>query len=79
MSEETLAQLIGQAESEGAGLVTLRAIAEGLAGWFPGATLAVDLDRVTALAEDRERLWAQVNAAGFLSDDEKREMVGVRP
>ncbi|MCH7861387.1 DUF6127 family protein [Sphingomonas sp. NPDC092331] len=28
MSEETLAQLIGQAESEGAGLVTLRAIAE---------------------------------------------------
>ncbi len=57
----------------------LRGIAEGLAGWFPGATLAVDLDRVTALAEDRERLWAQVNAAGFLSDDEKREMVGVRP
>ena len=57
----------------------LRGIAEGLAGWFPEAALAVDLDRVTALAEDRERLWAQVSAAGFLSDDEKREMVGMRP
>ncbi len=56
----------------------LNALAEGLAGWFPGATLAVDLDRLTALAEDRERLWAQVNAAVFLSDDEKREMVGVK-
>lgn len=57
----------------------LSALAEGLAGWFPEASLAVDLDAVTALAEDRERLWAQVNAAVFLSDDEKREMVGVRP
>ncbi|MET0310349.1 MAG: phage portal protein [Sphingomonas sp.] len=52
-------------------------LAQGLRGWFPGAALAVDLDRVTALAEDRERLWAQVSAADFLSDDEKRAMVGL--
>jgi HK97 family phage portal protein len=56
----------------------LRGIAEGLVGWFPGAALAVDLEAVTALAEDRERLWAQVGAAPFLTDDEKREMVGVK-
>jgi HK97 family phage portal protein len=52
-------------------------LAQGLRGWFPQAALAVDLDRVTALAEDRERLWAQVGAADFLSDDEKRAMVGL--
>jgi len=55
----------------------LGGIARGLAPWFPGATLAVDLDRVTALAEDRERLWRQVSGASFLSDDEKRKMVGL--
>jgi phage terminase large subunit-like protein len=33
--------------------------------------------RLPALAEDREKLWAQVSAAGFLSDGEKRAMLGV--
>jgi HK97 family phage portal protein len=59
----------------------LGALAEGLAPWFPpnapGAKLAIDLDRVPALAEDRERLWAQVSAADFLSDAEKRAMLGL--
>ena len=55
----------------------LGALAEGLAPWFPDAVLAVDLDRVTALAEDRERLWTQVSAADFLSREEKRAMLGV--
>jgi hypothetical protein len=32
---------------------------------------------VEALAEDRAALWARVGAAGFLSDAEKRELVGV--
>ncbi len=45
----------------------LGAIRQGLARWYPGAALAVDLDRVTELSEGRERLWAQVNAAGFLT------------
>ncbi|MCL4672522.1 MAG: phage portal protein [Sphingomonadaceae bacterium] len=52
-------------------------LAEGLAAWFPDAVLAVDLDRIPALSEDRERLWAQVSAATFLSDDEKRRMLGL--
>ena len=55
----------------------LGAIAEGLAPWFPEAVLAVDLDRIPALAEDRERLWAQVSAADFLTREEKRALLGL--
>lgn len=57
----------------------LGALAEGLATWFPEAGLAVDLDRVPALAEDRERLWAQVSAADFLGAAEKRALLGLPP
>ena len=53
------------------------ALREGLVTWFPDASLAIDLDRVPALAEDREKLWAQVSGASFLSDDEKRAMLGL--
>lgn len=52
---------------------------EGLAAWFPDARLAVDLDRVPALSEDRERLWKQLSEADFLSDAEKRAMLGLEP
>ena len=38
-----------------------------------------DVDRVPALAEDREKLWAQVSSADFLSDAEKRAMLGLSP
>lgn len=55
----------------------LSALAEGLAPWFPDAALAIDLDRIPALAEDRERLWAQVSAADFLTGAEKRTLLGL--
>ena len=55
----------------------LSGLAQGLGGWFEGAALAVDLNAVPALSEDRERLWASVAAADFLSIEEKRRMVGV--
>lgn len=55
----------------------LGALAEGLSPWFPDQTLAIDFDRVPALAEDRERLWAQVSAADFLDADEKRALLGI--
>jgi len=55
----------------------LSAISEALDPWFPDAKLAIDLDRVPALSEDRERLWAQVSAAAFLSDAEKRALLGL--
>ena len=55
----------------------LSGLGEGLAPWFPDAALAIDLDRIPALAEDRERLWAQVSAADFLSEAEKRSLLGM--
>ncbi len=55
----------------------LAGLREGLEPWFPDAALAVDLDRVPALAEDREKLWTQVSAAEFLSADEKRAILGL--
>ncbi len=55
----------------------LSALCEGLAPWFPDARLSVDLDQVTALSEDRERLWKQVSEAEFLSESEKRAMLGL--
>jgi HK97 family phage portal protein len=54
----------------------LGGIGGALAAWWPGLKLAIDVDQVTALSEDRERLWAQVSGADFLSDAEKREMLG---
>ena len=55
----------------------LSALVEGLAPWFPDARLAIDLDRVPALADDREALWSQVSAAAFLTDGEKRALLGL--
>ena len=55
----------------------LGGICQALSGWFAGASLAVDMDRITALSEDRERMWRQVGAADFLSPEEKRAMLGL--
>jgi HK97 family phage portal protein len=50
-----------------------------LAAWWPELGLAIDLDKIPALASDRQALWAQVADADFLSDDEKRQMLGFAP
>jgi Phage portal protein/DNA/RNA non-specific endonuclease len=55
----------------------LDALSEALRPWFADLTLAVDVNQVTALSEDRERLWAQVSAADFLTLEEKRLAVGL--
>lgn len=52
------------------------ALGEGLEAWFPEGTVEIDLDRITALSEDRERLWKQVSDADFLSRAEKRSLLG---
>lgn len=57
----------------------LDALAEGLRPYFDGLELGIDLDAIPALADDRERLWAQVSAADFLTLDEKRAAVGLAP
>jgi HK97 family phage portal protein len=55
----------------------LGALAAHLAWWWPGLNLAVDRDAISALAEDRERLWASVSAADFLEASEKRRILGL--
>ena len=55
------------------------ALAQGLAPWFPEASVAVDLDKVPALAEDREKQWARISDAEFLDEAEKRELLGLPP
>ncbi|MFZ4687715.1 MAG: phage portal protein [Polymorphobacter sp.] len=55
----------------------LAALSAHLQNWWPGLELRVDRDAVPALSEDRERLWAQVSTAGFLTDLEKRNLLGL--
>ena len=55
----------------------LGALAQGLGDWFADGAVSVAIDRVPALAEDRERLWRQVSGATFLSDAEKRGVLGL--
>jgi HK97 family phage portal protein len=54
----------------------LAGLSAHLSLWWPTLRLEPDLDQVPALWADRERLWRHVGAASFLSDDEKREMLG---
>jgi len=57
-------------------------LADALSGyfqhWWPGIAVTIDRDGIPSLAQDRAALWAQVSAATFLTDTEKREMVGMR-
>jgi HK97 family phage portal protein len=55
----------------------LGAISAHLQNWWPGLEISVDRDAVPALSEDRERLWAQVSSATFLTDMEKRGLLGL--
>jgi phage portal protein BeeE len=53
-----------------------------ISGWLPayyGAAfqVRVDFDNVPALAEERAALWARVGGAAFLSDAEKRALIGL--
>jgi phage portal protein BeeE len=54
----------------------LTGLCEMLGDWLGPVRLAVDTDQLSELNEDRAKLWEQVNAAGFLTDLEKREMLG---
>jgi phage portal protein BeeE len=47
-----------------------------LSDWMGPVRLAADTDQISELAEDRAKLWEQVGAASFLSDAEKRAMLG---
>jgi HK97 family phage portal protein len=55
----------------------LAALSAHLGWWWPGLQISVDRDQVPELAEAREKLWAQVGGADFLSTDEKRRILGL--
>jgi HK97 family phage portal protein len=58
-----------------------RKTAAALTGWlgarFPGAEVVADLDQLPALSAERDALWARLEAASFLTPEERREMAGV--
>jgi HK97 family phage portal protein len=54
----------------------LDALAEMLGSWLGTLKLTVDTDQISELAEDRALLWQVVGSASFLSDAEKRDMLG---
>jgi len=54
----------------------LDSLAAMLSDWLGEVTLTVDTDQISELADDRAQLWQQVGAATFLSDAEKRDMLG---
>lgn len=52
-------------------------LATFLHDWWPDLSLAVDRDAIPALGADRAVLWGQIAGASFLSDDEKRNLLGL--
>jgi len=59
-------------------------IAKEISAWLgpafgPTLRLWYDADRIDGLNSDRDALWARIEAATFLTEDEKREAVGYRP
>ena len=52
-------------------------LTQGLRGWWPGLSLAVDMDAVPALSDERAALWDRVAGADFLTADEKKAMLGI--
>jgi HK97 family phage portal protein len=54
----------------------LNALSGMLSDWLGPVRLAVDTDQLSELADDRAKLWEVVGNASFLSDEEKRDMLG---
>jgi HK97 family phage portal protein len=57
----------------------LEELGKMLSDWLGPVSLSVDTDQLSELAEDRAKLWEAVGAASFLSDAEKRDMLGFQP
>ncbi|EFL88953.1 phage portal protein [Ahrensia sp. R2A130] len=63
---------------------TLSRILDGLSHWLAprfegGLRLAMDEDCIDGLGEDRQAIWDRLKDADYLTDDEKREMLGFSP
>jgi phage portal protein BeeE len=54
--------------------------ARAISGWLAlrvGGDLAPDLEGVPAFQEERSTQWARIDAASFLTIEEKRKMAGL--
>ncbi|HYF21862.1 MAG TPA: phage portal protein [Caulobacteraceae bacterium] len=56
---------------------TSRALTGWLGPKFPGVRIGGELDAVPALQAERDALWARLEAASFLTPEERRRMAGV--
>lgn len=57
---------------------SLAALTAWLQGFYGTAvSIKVDEDNVPALAEERQALWSRISAADFLSESEKRALLGL--
>jgi HK97 family phage portal protein len=56
---------------------TARALTGWLGAKFPGSRVGCDLDAVPALSAEREALWARLEGASFLTNEERRRMAGL--
>ena len=59
-----------------------QSVTEALNGWLlpmfdNTIQLSMDTDAISALTAKREALWDRVKGADFLSDEEKRKLVGI--
>ena len=52
-----------------------------MTGWlgerFVGCEIRADLDAVSALQPERDALWARLDGASFLTEEERRRMAGL--
>ena len=58
---------------------TASAITGWLAPYYPGAALSCDPGGIEALASERDAQWERVSKADFLTDNEKRGLLGLPP
>ena len=59
---------------------TLNAFAHWLApAYGTGLRIELDLEKVEALAPERDALWKRLEGASFLAENEKREQAGFKP
>ncbi|WP_343346170.1 phage portal protein [Sphingomicrobium sp. XHP0239] len=54
----------------------LRGVETMLSDWIEPVRFVIDEDQLSELMEDRSRLWTALNDADFLTDGEKRAMLG---
>ena len=54
-----------------------RAMTAWLEVKFPGVRIAPDLDAVPAFSAERDALWARLDAASFLTPEERRRLAGL--